>query len=113
MPLLSESFGKNISKNLAVLSERSRELDEYLSHRADVLMNRAVYGPFGWWVDGRGIHRVELRYLLQKIAKRENMEFFTSTGEAVRAGYRPCKRCQPELANGQPPAWVAKRTYKL
>jgi AraC family transcriptional regulator of adaptative response/methylated-DNA-[protein]-cysteine methyltransferase len=25
----------------------------------------------------------------------------------VRAGYRPCKRCQPELANGQPPAWIA------
>jgi AraC family transcriptional regulator of adaptative response/methylated-DNA-[protein]-cysteine methyltransferase len=39
--------------------------------------------------------------------KRSNLEFFRSSGEAVRAGYRPCKRCQPELANGQPPAWVA------
>ncbi len=39
--------------------------------------------------------------------KRANLEFFRSSGEAVRAGYRPCKRCQPELANGQPPAWVA------
>lgn len=40
--------------------------------------------------------------------KRENIEFFRSAGEAVRAGYRPCKRCQPELANGQPPEWVAQ-----
>jgi AraC family transcriptional regulator of adaptative response/methylated-DNA-[protein]-cysteine methyltransferase len=39
--------------------------------------------------------------------KRENLEFFRSSGAAVRAGYRPCKRCQPELATGQPPAWVA------
>src|SRR5512138_3555672 len=40
--------------------------------------------------------------------KRGNLEFFHSGGEAVRAGYRPCKRCQPELANGQPPEWVAR-----
>lgn len=40
--------------------------------------------------------------------KREHLEFFRSGGEAVRAGYRPCKRCQPELANGQPPPWVAQ-----
>jgi AraC family transcriptional regulator of adaptative response/methylated-DNA-[protein]-cysteine methyltransferase len=39
--------------------------------------------------------------------KREHLEFFRSSGEAVRAGYRPCKRCQPEQANGQPPAWIA------
>jgi AraC family transcriptional regulator of adaptative response/methylated-DNA-[protein]-cysteine methyltransferase len=40
--------------------------------------------------------------------KREHLEFFRSGGEAVRAGYRPCKRCQPERINGQPPEWVAK-----
>jgi AraC family transcriptional regulator of adaptative response/methylated-DNA-[protein]-cysteine methyltransferase len=40
--------------------------------------------------------------------KRENLEFFRSAGEAVLAGYRPCKRCRPELANGQPPDWVAR-----
>jgi AraC family transcriptional regulator of adaptative response/methylated-DNA-[protein]-cysteine methyltransferase len=40
--------------------------------------------------------------------KREHLEFFPSGGEAVRAGYRPCKRCQPELVNGQPPEWITK-----
>ncbi len=38
--------------------------------------------------------------------RRENVEFFASLGEAVRAGYRPCRRCQPELADGAPPQWV-------
>jgi AraC family transcriptional regulator of adaptative response/methylated-DNA-[protein]-cysteine methyltransferase len=40
--------------------------------------------------------------------RRINMEFFPDAGSAVRAGYRPCKRCRPELANGQPPDWVAQ-----
>jgi AraC family transcriptional regulator, regulatory protein of adaptative response / methylated-DNA-[protein]-cysteine methyltransferase len=40
--------------------------------------------------------------------KREHLEFFRNSSAAVRAGYRPCKRCQPELANGQPPEWIAQ-----
>ena len=38
--------------------------------------------------------------------KSEHLEFFDNLGEAIQAGYRPCKRCQPELAQGQPPSWV-------
>ena len=40
--------------------------------------------------------------------KREHVEFFEKIGDAISAGYRSCKRCQPELANGKPPEWVAK-----
>ncbi|MEM7011595.1 MAG: methylated-DNA--[protein]-cysteine S-methyltransferase [Verrucomicrobiota bacterium] len=40
--------------------------------------------------------------------KRENITFFREIGDAVRTGFRPCKRCQPELANGRPPDWVAE-----
>lgn len=40
--------------------------------------------------------------------RREHLDFFHSGGEAVRAGYRPCKRCRPELANGQPPEWIGR-----
>lgn len=29
-------------------------------------------------------------------ARRHNVEFFAAPGEALRAGYRPCKRCQPD-----------------
>lgn len=40
--------------------------------------------------------------------KRENIEFFPALGDAIAAGYRPCKRCRPELSNGQPPDWIEK-----
>ncbi|MBX7157547.1 MAG: methylated-DNA--[protein]-cysteine S-methyltransferase [Verrucomicrobiae bacterium] len=40
--------------------------------------------------------------------KPENIEFFDNLGEALKAGYRPCKRCRPELASGQPPDWAQK-----
>lgn len=31
---------------------------------------------------------------------RQNVRFFRSPGAAARAGFRPCKRCRPELAGG-------------
>ncbi len=33
--------------------------------------------------------------------RRENVEFFTTPGEAQSAGYRACLRCQPEQPNAQ------------
>ncbi len=38
--------------------------------------------------------------------KRDHLEFFRTVREAVSAGYRPCKRCEPELVNGTPPEWI-------
>ena len=36
--------------------------------------------------------------------KRENVEFFGSTSDALHAGYRPCRRCQPlSESPGAPP----------
>src|SRR5262249_47363365 len=37
-------------------------------------------------------------------ARRANVVFFRSAGEAVAAGFRPCLRCRPEVAPGTP-AW--------
>jgi AraC family transcriptional regulator, regulatory protein of adaptative response / methylated-DNA-[protein]-cysteine methyltransferase len=36
----------------------------------------------------------------------ENVEFFLTVKECLFAGYRPCKRCRPLEANGQPPEWA-------
>jgi AraC family transcriptional regulator, regulatory protein of adaptative response / methylated-DNA-[protein]-cysteine methyltransferase len=36
----------------------------------------------------------------------ENVEFFSTVREALGAGYRPCKRCQPLHTDGRPPEWV-------
>ena len=38
----------------------------------------------------------------------ENVEFFSSVKDCLFAGYRPCKRCRPLEANGQPPEWAAQ-----
>jgi AraC family transcriptional regulator of adaptative response/methylated-DNA-[protein]-cysteine methyltransferase len=38
---------------------------------------------------------------------RQNLEFFPSIKDALFAGYRPCQRCRPLEADGQPPEWVA------
>ncbi|WP_374711290.1 Ada metal-binding domain-containing protein [Symbiobacterium terraclitae] len=32
--------------------------------------------------------------------RRENVRFFASAGAAVAAGFRPCKRCRPDLGGG-------------
>jgi AraC family transcriptional regulator of adaptative response/methylated-DNA-[protein]-cysteine methyltransferase len=39
--------------------------------------------------------------------KRRNVEFFASVRDALFAGYRPCQRCRPLAADGEPPEWVA------
>jgi len=36
----------------------------------------------------------------------KNVEFFATAREAVFAGYRPCKRCNPMEAAGEVPRWV-------
>jgi len=38
--------------------------------------------------------------------KAENVEYFPTARQAVRAGYRPCKRCRPMDMHRTPPAWV-------
>ncbi len=34
-------------------------------------------------------------------ALRHNVRFYASAGEAARAGFRPCKRCRPEVQDPQ------------
>ena len=41
-----------------------------------------------------------------KKPKRENVEFFASTKEAIDYGYRPCKRCRPMEPAGAVPDWI-------
>ncbi|RPJ53164.1 MAG: methylated-DNA--[protein]-cysteine S-methyltransferase, partial [Acidobacteria bacterium] len=37
-----------------------------------------------------------------------NVEFFSSVREALFAGYRPCRRCQPTSPPGSAPEWVTR-----
>lgn len=38
----------------------------------------------------------------------ENRIFMPTAGDALRAGYRPCKRCKPLLAGGAVPEWMGR-----
>jgi AraC family transcriptional regulator of adaptative response/methylated-DNA-[protein]-cysteine methyltransferase len=38
--------------------------------------------------------------------KPENVEFFPRAGDALAAGYRPCKRCRPMEPKGALPDWL-------
>ena len=38
--------------------------------------------------------------------KLENIEFFKSINQAVKAGYKPCKRCKPLELKGSFPKWI-------
>jgi len=44
-------------------------------------------------------------------AKRENVEFFRSTDEAVHAGFRPCLRCRPTQPRSEHGAVEALRAH--
>lgn len=37
---------------------------------------------------------------------KENTEYFADPGDALIAGYRPCKRCRPIEVQGTPPDWL-------
>jgi AraC family transcriptional regulator of adaptative response/methylated-DNA-[protein]-cysteine methyltransferase len=45
--------------------------------------------------------------------KPENVDFFRSTGEALNAGYRPCKVCRPMEPAGASPKWIRKLLRRL
>jgi methylphosphotriester-DNA--protein-cysteine methyltransferase len=48
-----------------------------------------------------------------RLARRANVEFFTTTAQAQAAGYRPCKRCQPLLVTHTPEADKIKKAIDL
>jgi AraC family transcriptional regulator of adaptative response/methylated-DNA-[protein]-cysteine methyltransferase len=42
-----------------------------------------------------------------KKPKQENVEYFTTTREALSHGFRPCKICRPMERSGETPRWMA------
>lgn len=43
-----------------------------------------------------------------KAPRRENVEFFANSSQALHAGYRPCKRCRPMDGGTTAPDWVSE-----
>jgi AraC family transcriptional regulator of adaptative response/methylated-DNA-[protein]-cysteine methyltransferase len=67
--------------------------------RALVARNPGADGAFVYGVVTTGVYcRPSCP---SRLPKRENVVFFKSAKEAERAGFRPCKRCEPDLAPSQ------------
>lgn len=45
--------------------------------------------------------------------KRENVDFFKSTKEALAHGFRPCKVCSPMIPKGDFPGWIDSLLTKV
>jgi AraC family transcriptional regulator of adaptative response / methylphosphotriester-DNA alkyltransferase methyltransferase len=45
--------------------------------------------------------------------RRENVEFFDSLHEAVSSGFRPCKRCRPDLIGYDPDEEMAQKIKSI
>jgi AraC family transcriptional regulator of adaptative response/methylated-DNA-[protein]-cysteine methyltransferase len=43
-----------------------------------------------------------------KTPRAANVVYWATLIDAVRAGYRPCRRCRPEQTNARTPKWVAR-----
>ncbi|MFT8872347.1 MAG: Ada metal-binding domain-containing protein [Sporolactobacillus sp.] len=64
--------------------------------------------------DGRFVYAVSSTGIFcrpscaSKLPLREHVRFFSSTAQAVKAGFRPCKRCRSDLPVYRPAAELAQ-----
>lgn len=73
--------------------------------------DRAFDGKFVYGVKTTGVYcRASCP---AKLPKRENVVFFATCREAEQAGFRPCKRCRPDLLDYNPSADLARRAKEL
>ncbi|MFA5250243.1 MAG: tRNA lysidine(34) synthetase TilS [Parachlamydiales bacterium] len=69
IPVLATAFGRPVLENLAVASERFRELKAYLEKRVSTVFQRARLSSFGLFLDlqKQPLEPLELRYLIKKL----------------------------------------------
>jgi tRNA(Ile)-lysidine synthase len=74
LPLLSKSFGKQISKPLLNLAYDLKEIDEYLDKKLASIFLNVIEGPFGLALDFNFVSEiVEIKYLVQKMALNKGL----------------------------------------
>ena len=67
-PTLEKIFGKKLEGNFERLGKLSQELTGYFNDRSVEIEKKLVKGPFGMYLELEGIHQVELRFFLRKLA---------------------------------------------
>lgn len=79
--------------------------------RAVINCDASYDGQFFYGVKTTGIYcRPSCK---SKLPKRDNVVFFRTREEAEKAGFRPCKRCRPDLLQYDPALEISQRTKEL
>jgi AraC family transcriptional regulator of adaptative response / methylphosphotriester-DNA alkyltransferase methyltransferase len=73
------------------------ELTDEIMWQATVFNDRSFDGVFYYGVKSTGVFCRPL--CKSKTPNRENVSFFSTPDQAMEQGYRPCKRCRPDLLN--------------
>ncbi len=82
-------------------------MDRDICWNALIACDASVDGRFFYAVKTTGIFcRPSCR---SKTPRQENVEFFGTAQDAMNAGYRPCKRCRPDLLSYKPLLEIAER----
>src|SRR5437899_642991 len=91
---MSVRQSKKSSPAPAVKLAANNFLDDESRWQALVARERGADGVFYYAVRTTGIYcRPSCG---ARLARRQNVRFFTTCDEAERAGFRPCKRCRPK-----------------
>ncbi len=83
----------------------AQELNDDAKYQAILDKDRAYNGLFYTAVKTTGIFCKPT--CTARKPKRENVEFFNTTKDAMLHGYRPCKICSPLVDAGETPAYIS------
>ncbi len=105
-PFLNQTFGKKVVPNLALLSERSQELGDYLDRR--IAHVKVAHTEEGLVVDLTGLEKVEQRHLLQKLARQTQVPLNRNRLDTLLSWVEQGKKHRELLLNGKK-IWVDGR----
>ncbi len=104
-------FTPNIDVDFAAANSKNIKQNDYMSTLSEATMYQAVKTSDASF-DGVFFFAVKTTKIFcrptcpARIPLLKNVEFFQSASEAVYAGYRPCKRCNPLGRIHESPNWV-------
>ena len=78
-------------------SDRSKAASDFDDERYEQVRNRVRSTPPAFYVAVKTTGIVCLPHCASRTPLRKNVSFYETLDEARRAGFRPCKRCKPEL----------------
>ena len=109
---MSKTFGgRDAIAHLYQNEAHMNDLAQETMWQAVIDCDPAYDGQFFYGVKTVGVYcRPSCR---SKTPLRKNTLFFATENDAKQAGFRPCKRCRPELVRHDPAAKLAKQARQL